>query len=179
MLPSIMDVLFHFENWIGEETEARNNVTGNFLSHQSSSKSWHRNLLVMNAWYYVCYLLPLFFLVFFESVFLCGFGACPGTSSCRPLITYINLFLLIYLLHQVFFLPFFHSACLTSPFFLPHSLFSIFSPPIYSLCLGTPPIPLLSSYWLFSFLLDKSGALNIFTKLNKCSINKYNTSLPR
>ncbi|EGW10468.1 hypothetical protein I79_016958 [Cricetulus griseus] len=25
-----------------------------------------------------------FFFLFFETGFLCGFGGCPGTSSCRP-----------------------------------------------------------------------------------------------
>ena len=30
------------------------------------------------------YFFYFFYFLFFESGFLCGFGACPGTSSCRP-----------------------------------------------------------------------------------------------
>lgn len=96
--------------------------------------------------------------------YLALFYACP-----LALITYINLFLFIFMLPQGV-LPFFLSVSptlcvcvwlvaawlpqgvsLSSPSF--SSPFS--SEPIYSLCPPARSIPLLPSYWPFSFIVDQ------------------------
>lgn len=100
--------------------------------------------------------------------YLALFYACP-----LALITYINLFLFIFMLPQGV-LPFFLSVSPTlcvcvcvsgwwlpgcpkaSPFLLPHSpLPSPLSLLTYSLCPPARSIPLLPSYWPFNFILDQ------------------------
>lgn len=131
------------------------------------------------------------------SLSLCSFLASSYNLTCFSLTTFC-LGAFTFLSFCIFYFHCFSMAAWWLPGFWPrhillfflHSLLFLLSyfsrayisPPIYSLCQPAPPVPLLPSYWPFSFILDQSGALSRLSETNtthlyiikQCRTNKCN-----